>query len=49
VAFNASGGAGAGRDPRFAGESIGDGRPGPWTQRAREDREAFIEGGAPGP
>jgi branched-chain amino acid aminotransferase len=27
---------------RFAGEPIGDGLPGPWTQRARADREAFI-------
>ena len=29
---------------RFAGESIGDGRPGGWTGRARADREAFIAG-----
>jgi branched-chain amino acid aminotransferase len=29
---------------RFAGEPIGDGRPGPWTQRARADREAMIRG-----
>jgi branched-chain amino acid aminotransferase len=29
---------------RFAGEPIGDGRPGPWTLRARADREAFISG-----
>ena len=29
---------------RFAGEPIGDGRPGPWTLRARADREAFIRG-----
>ena len=29
---------------RFAGEPIGDGRPGPWTLRARADREAFIGG-----
>ena len=29
---------------RFEGESIGDGRPGEWTMRARADREAFIRG-----
>jgi branched-chain amino acid aminotransferase len=29
---------------RFAGEAIGDGRPGAWTLRARADREAFIRG-----
>ncbi len=29
---------------RFAGEPIGIGRPGPWTLRARADREAFIGG-----
>jgi branched-chain amino acid aminotransferase len=29
---------------RFAGEPIGTGRPGPWTLRARTDREAFIRG-----
>jgi branched-chain amino acid aminotransferase len=29
---------------RFDGRPIGDGRPGPWTRRAREDREAFIRG-----
>jgi branched-chain amino acid aminotransferase len=29
---------------RFAGESIGDGRPGQWSGRARADREAFIAG-----
>lgn len=29
---------------RFAGASIGTGRPGPWTRRARTDREAFICG-----
>jgi len=29
---------------RFAGDAIGDGRPGPWTLRARADREAFIRG-----
>jgi len=27
---------------RFAGEPIGTGLPGPWTLRARADREAFI-------
>jgi branched-chain amino acid aminotransferase len=31
---------------RWDGEPIGDGVPGPWARRAREDREAFIrEGG----
>jgi branched-chain amino acid aminotransferase len=30
---------------RFAGEPIGDGSPGPWTRRARADREAFIRNG----
>jgi branched-chain amino acid aminotransferase len=29
---------------RFAGEPIATGRPGPWTLRARADREAFIRG-----
>ncbi|HXG25815.1 MAG TPA: aminotransferase class IV [Candidatus Binatia bacterium] len=29
---------------RFEGAAIGDGRPGPWTRRAREAREAFIRG-----
>jgi branched-chain amino acid aminotransferase len=29
---------------RWDGEPIGDGRPGPWTRRARADREAFIRG-----
>ncbi|MEX2010849.1 MAG: aminotransferase class IV [Chloroflexota bacterium] len=29
---------------RFAGRAIGTGRPGPWTVRARADREAFIRG-----
>jgi branched-chain amino acid aminotransferase len=29
---------------RFDGRPIGDGRPGPWTLRARADREAFIGG-----
>jgi len=29
---------------RFEGEAIGDGRPGPWTLRARADREAMIAG-----
>ena len=27
---------------RFNGTAIGDGRPGPWTRRARTDREGFI-------
>lgn len=31
---------------RFEGRPIGDGRPGPWTRRAREAREAFIRGEA---
>ena len=30
---------------RFAGEPIGEGRPGSWTLRARSDREAFIRSG----
>jgi branched-chain amino acid aminotransferase len=30
---------------RWDGEPIGDGKPGPWTGRAREDREAFIREG----
>ncbi len=30
---------------RFNGHPIGDGRPGPWTMRARADRESFIRGG----
>jgi branched-chain amino acid aminotransferase len=30
---------------RFAGEAIGPGTPGPWTLRARADREAFIQRG----
>ena len=29
---------------RFASQPIGDGRPGPWARRARDDREAFIRG-----
>ena len=29
---------------RFNGHPIGDGLPGPWTARARADREAFITG-----
>ena len=33
---------------RFAGETIGSGRPGPWTLRARNDREAFIRGSEQG-
>jgi len=32
---------------RFDGKAIGTGRPGPWTRRAREDREAFIRGAVP--
>jgi branched-chain amino acid aminotransferase len=32
---------------RFAGASIGSGTPGPWTRRARADREAFICGSTP--
>jgi branched-subunit amino acid aminotransferase/4-amino-4-deoxychorismate lyase len=30
---------------RFDGEPIGGGRPGPWTLRARADREAFVRDG----
>ncbi len=30
---------------RFEGEPIGDGRPGQWTRRARDDREAMIRSG----
>jgi branched-subunit amino acid aminotransferase/4-amino-4-deoxychorismate lyase len=30
---------------RFEGDPIGDGRPGPWTRRARADREAMILAG----
>lgn len=30
---------------RFEGQPLGDGLPGPWTQRARDAREAFIRGG----
>jgi branched-chain amino acid aminotransferase len=33
---------------RFDGAPIGAGLPGPWTLRARADREAFIAGEAPG-
>ena len=29
---------------RFEGTPIGDGSPGPWTRRARADREAYIRG-----
>ena len=32
---------------RFDGKPIGTGRPGPWTRRARDDREAFIRGAVP--
>jgi branched-chain amino acid aminotransferase len=31
---------------RFEGAPIGDGVPGPWTLRARADREAMIHGGS---
>jgi len=31
---------------RFEGHAIGSGLPGPWTMRARADREAFIRGDA---
>ncbi len=31
---------------RFDGTPIGDGRPGPWTRRARADREAMIAAGS---
>ncbi len=31
----------------FEGRPIGSGRPGPWTLRARADREAFIRGESP--
>lgn len=34
---------------RFDGAPIGDGRPGPWTRRARADREAMILAGGDGP
>jgi branched-subunit amino acid aminotransferase/4-amino-4-deoxychorismate lyase len=30
---------------RFAGVAIGNGKPGPWTLRARADREAMIQAG----
>lgn len=33
----------------FDGRAIGDGRPGPWTLRARADREAMIRSGDDGP
>ena len=32
---------------RFEGAPIGDGLPGPWTLRARADREAMIRGSGP--
>lgn len=32
---------------RFDGAPIGTGAPGPWTRRARADREAMIRGGDP--
>ncbi|HEU0234913.1 MAG TPA: aminotransferase class IV [Candidatus Limnocylindrales bacterium] len=34
---------------RFDGRPIGDGRPGPWTRRARADREAYVRGAATEP
>jgi branched-chain amino acid aminotransferase len=34
---------------RFDGDPIGAGRPGPWTLRARSDRETFIRGELPQP
>jgi branched-chain amino acid aminotransferase len=34
---------------RFSGQPIGTGRPGPWTRRARADREAMIRGEDHGP
>jgi len=34
---------------RFDGEPIGDGSPGPWTHRARADREAMIRRGPTDP
>ncbi len=34
---------------RFTNEPIGEGSPGPWTLRARADREAFIRGAEGGP
>jgi len=34
---------------RFEGAPIGDGRPGPWTRRARADREAMIVAGGDAP
>jgi len=33
---------------RFERGPIGDGRPGPWTRRARADREAYVRGASPG-
>lgn len=33
---------------RFEGRPIGPGLPGPWSRRAREDREAYIVSGDPG-
>ena len=33
---------------RFEGAAIGAGRPGPWTRRARDDREAMIRAGDDG-
>jgi branched-chain amino acid aminotransferase len=34
---------------RFEGVAVGDGRPGPWTRRARDDREAMIRAGDDAP
>lgn len=34
---------------RFAGAPIGEGQPGPWTRRARGDREAFLVAGEVAP
>jgi branched-chain amino acid aminotransferase len=34
---------------RLDGRPIGDGRPGPWARRARDDREAYVRGEAPAP
>jgi len=32
---------------RFDGAAIGFGTPGPWTRRARADRDAMIHGEGP--
>jgi len=44
-AFLASSVAGVVPVTRVDGRPVGDGRPGPWTMRAREDREAFARSG----